>query len=97
MLKYVVRALGSHLAENGNTLPLPAVIPILPHHSDTGWIEATSMHQLFDEDLVAGTAIARLLPQLHLVTNDLSHISGIRGRVIEAAEPELARLIGGIL
>ena len=48
MLRYVDRALWSHVSANGKALPLPAVIPILLHHSESGWKNATSMHQLFD-------------------------------------------------
>ena len=33
------------------------------------------MHQLFDESLLADPTIARLLPQMHLVVDDLSHLS----------------------
>ena len=81
MLRYVDRALWSHVSANRNALPLPAVIPILLHHSESGWTNATSMHQLFDESLVADEAIARLLPQLHLVVDDLSHLSDAELRV----------------
>jgi len=49
MLRYVDRALWSHVAAHGNTLPLPAAILILLHLSESGWTKATNMHQLFDE------------------------------------------------
>jgi len=85
LLKYVVRILDGHVREAKESLPLPAVIPLLLHHSRTGWNAATSMHGLFDQSLVQDPEIAPFLPQLNFIVDDVSKLSDqeIRGRAAE--------------
>jgi hypothetical protein len=45
LLRYVVRILESHVQDAATpslALPLPLVIPVVLHHSETGWTAARS-------------------------------------------------------
>lgn len=78
LLKYVVRILDQHIAVSGGrakALPLPAVIPVVLHHSTTGWTASTSMEDLFDADLVSYPGIAVHIPRLSFVLDDISRLS----------------------
>ncbi len=73
VLVYVVRVLERHIreaeAEGVPVLPLPVVIPIVLHHSDTGWTAATSTEELFDTELMS------YAPKLSFILDDISHAS----------------------
>jgi predicted transposase/invertase (TIGR01784 family) len=74
LLRYVVRILerhveGKHAAE---ALPLPVVVPLVLHHSDTGWNVSRRLEELFDQDLAVQAGIQELLPRLTFVLDDLS-------------------------
>jgi predicted transposase/invertase (TIGR01784 family) len=78
ILKYVVRILDRHIADHGaarGVLPLPVVIPVVLHHSATGWTAPTRMEALFDPELLAEPAILESVPRLGFVLDDISHLS----------------------
>jgi hypothetical protein len=78
ILKYVVKILDRHLAEHGGAqgaLPLPVVIPVVLHHSATGWTAATRTEALFDPALIAEPTILASVPRLGFVLDDISHLS----------------------
>jgi predicted transposase/invertase (TIGR01784 family) len=78
ILKYVVRVLDRHIADHGGAqgaLPLPVVIPVVLHHSATGWTAATRMEELFDPELLAEPTLLERVPRLGFVLDDISHLS----------------------
>jgi hypothetical protein len=79
ILKYVVRILDRHIADRGGAqggaLPLPVVIPVVLHHSVTGWTAATRTEALFDPALLAEPTILENVPRLGFVLDDISHLS----------------------
>jgi predicted transposase YdaD len=64
-------------------LPLPVIIPVLVHHSETGWTAARSFHELFDPALVGHPDVARHLPGFEFVLDDLSRLSA--GEIVSRA------------
>lgn len=78
ILKYVVRILDRHIADRAGApgaLPLPVVIPVVLHHSATGWTAATRTEALFDPALLAEPTILERVPRLGFVLDDISHLS----------------------
>ena len=79
LLEYQVRIWLEHVrarqAAKESAVPLPLIIPLVLHHSESGWTAATSFGGLFDEDLLAVAEIARLVPDFEFVLDDLSRAS----------------------
>lgn len=78
MLKYVVRILDQHVTGAGGgrkALPLPVVVPVVLHHSATGWSAATRIEDLFDPNLVAQPGVAPYVPRLGFLLDDISQLS----------------------
>ena len=88
ILEYVVRLIARHLEMAGNKLPLPPIIPIVVHHSEGGWTAATEVQDLFPEQLTSQPAIARYLPKLSFILDDLSQASDkeLQARAVAEAE-----------
>ena len=74
LLGYLVRILERHAREADTVLPLPVVIPVVLHHSSTGWTAPTSLLPLFDVDAL-GPDVARLVPDFHFILDDISRAS----------------------
>ncbi|HEU4536776.1 MAG TPA: Rpn family recombination-promoting nuclease/putative transposase [Polyangiaceae bacterium] len=78
LLGYVVRVLLQHAeqAEQADgLLPLPVVVPLVLHHSATGWTAATRLEDLFDPALLATEGLDELVPRFGFLLDDLSHQS----------------------
>jgi predicted transposase YdaD len=78
ILKYVIRILDQYVADaggGGKALPLPIVIPVVLHHSASGWTAATSVEQLFDQSAVSAPGVAPHVPRLSFVLDDISRLS----------------------
>ena len=78
LLRYVVRILERHVQDARSpslALPLPVVVPLVLHHSETGWTAAKTLEELFDESLVADPEILPLIPRLGFVLDDISQLS----------------------
>ncbi len=78
VLKYAVRILDQHLTATlagRQALPLPLVVTVLLHHSETGWTAGTGLADLFDSDLAAHPAVAPFVPQLRFVLDDISGLT----------------------
>ena len=75
MLSYVVRILLQHAEQTQGALPLPAVVPLVLHHSATGWTASTRLEALFDPDLLATEGLAELVPRFGFLLDDLSRLS----------------------
>jgi predicted transposase/invertase (TIGR01784 family) len=78
LLSYVVRILVRHTEQTNagsDPLPLPVVIPVVLHHGESGWSVATRLEDLFDQQLIAETGIAELIPRLSFVLDDLGKVT----------------------
>lgn len=77
LLRYVVRILERHTEGKAaaDVLPLPLVIPVVLHHSEAGWNVARNLEELFDASLLDHADVARLVPRLGFVLDDISHLS----------------------
>jgi predicted transposase/invertase (TIGR01784 family) len=89
LLGYLVRILELEVRTRRNAkeavLPLPVVLPVVLHHSDTGWTRAAQFRELFDSELLAEPEIARLVPRFEFVLDDLSHLTdeALRQRALD--------------
>ena len=63
---YVMDVLDQYF-ERGGKLPAPVVIPVILHHSETGWTVARSFHELFDEALLELPAVREHVPAFQVV------------------------------
>ena len=65
LLRYMLRVWEACASEG--TAPLPVIVPVVLHHSDTGWRAATSFEALFD----LPPATAGFTPHFRFVLDDL--------------------------
>lgn len=74
ILEYVVRVISRHLEESSKKerLPLPVVIPVVVHHSESGWIASTEVGELFSESLTGEPELQRFIPRLEFILDDIS-------------------------
>jgi putative YhgA-like transposase len=75
LLGYVVRILLQHAEQTKGALPLPVVVPLVVHHSATGWTASTRLEALFDPGLLATEGLAELVPRFGFLLDDLSRLS----------------------
>jgi hypothetical protein len=76
LLAYMVRIWKRHVTEHGSSaLPLPVIIPVVLHHSDTGWPRDTAFHSLLDSKLVELPEVARLSPSFDFLLDDITHLT----------------------
>lgn len=79
MLGGVVQVLERHVrsrqAQALPVLPLPLVIPLVLHHSASGWTGETRFELLFDLDATADPAVLGLIPRFGFLLDDISHVS----------------------
>jgi hypothetical protein len=66
-------------------LPLPAVIPLVLHHSNASWSAARRLEDLFDAELLAEPELSALIPRLSFVLDDISQLSdeALESRALE--------------
>jgi predicted transposase/invertase (TIGR01784 family) len=74
LLGYVVRVLLQHVEQTEGALPLPVVVPLVVHHSATGWTASTRLEALFDPALLATEGVAELVPRFGFLLDDLSRL-----------------------
>jgi hypothetical protein len=87
LLRYMVRIWEQVLEQKPAPSVLPPIIPVLVHHSESGWTATTTFHGLFDSSLMADPWLCRLTPAFNIVLDDLSHLSDakLRARALSAA------------
>jgi hypothetical protein len=73
MLRYMIRIWEQHLTHEKLPLALPPVIPVIVHHSETGWTAPTHFLGLFDEATMADPELRRLTPEFEVHLDDISH------------------------
>ncbi|MFO0755873.1 MAG: Rpn family recombination-promoting nuclease/putative transposase [Byssovorax sp.] len=86
LLVYVVRIWEAHLKKHPRQKRLPAIVPMVLHHSKRGWAAPVSLDALYDLDAGALDAVASYLPQFHFLLDDLSKESdaSLRTRAMSA-------------
>lgn len=74
ILEYVVRVISRHVESvpKKERLPLPAVIPVVVHHSDSGWTASTEVTTLFAKSLTDDPQLEQYLPRLRFFLDDIS-------------------------
>lgn len=86
VLRYVVRIWDAFLGEHPDSVRLPAVLPVVVHHSKQGWSAATDLCSLLDLDTQSLSLVAPYVPQFRFVLDDLSEAAdeALRGRSLTA-------------
>jgi predicted transposase YdaD len=72
LLEYVVRIWTQYWREHPGAHSLPAVIPMVLHHSARGWTAPTSLRELIDLDDPTFGLLARHIPVFELLLDDIS-------------------------
>ncbi len=72
LLRYMVRVWEAHLARHPDARRLPAILPVVLHHSDTGWKASVAFEELLDLDPEALAAMAEHIPRFRFVLDDIS-------------------------
>lgn len=86
VLRYIVRIWDAFLAEHPRSERLPAILPVVVHHSQRGWATATDLCSIIDLDPDTLTLLSAHLPQFRFVLDDLSGAQddALRGRSLTA-------------
>jgi predicted transposase/invertase (TIGR01784 family) len=86
LLRYIVRIWDTILVEHPETQRLPAIIPVVLHHSGSGWSGATDLHSSIDLEVQTRALVAPYVPQFAFVLDDISHADdhALRGRSLTA-------------
>ncbi|HEX7669247.1 MAG TPA: Rpn family recombination-promoting nuclease/putative transposase [Polyangiaceae bacterium] len=72
LLRYVVRIWDAFLQGHPDARKLPAVIPVVIHHSDAGWSTPTELLALIDLDEHALEAVSPFVPRFRFLLDDLA-------------------------
>jgi Putative transposase, YhgA-like len=82
MLRYVVRIWDRYLAQHPKVVRLPAVVPLVVHHSRRPWGGPTDVWDLVDLDPEVAEPVRECLPRLRFLLDDLAVVDepGLRAR-----------------
>ncbi|WP_437674759.1 Rpn family recombination-promoting nuclease/putative transposase [Sorangium sp. So ce131] len=72
LLAYMVRIWQGYLERHPNATHLPAILPVVLHHDETGWSAAVSFQDLLDAPSGALALMAEHVPQFRFVLDDIS-------------------------
>jgi predicted transposase/invertase (TIGR01784 family) len=86
LLVYMVRIWEAHLQSDPQATRLPAIIPVVLHHSRSGWTARVAFEELLDVDATVLAEIAPYVPSFRCVLDDLSEASdeSLRARAMSA-------------
>jgi Putative transposase, YhgA-like len=86
LLVYMVRIWELHVRKHPGTKRLPAIVPMVVHHSREGWTSPTSFPALLDLDPDAIAAIAAYVPTFRFLLDDLrvATDASVRARAMSA-------------
>jgi predicted transposase/invertase (TIGR01784 family) len=90
LLEYVVKIWEQYLREHPGAHQLPAIVPMVLHHSEWGWTAPTNLREMIDLDDDTFSLVAPHLPTFELLLDDISKQKDeeLRGRAMS----DLARL-----
>jgi predicted transposase YdaD len=72
LLVYMVKLWEDFLRDNPTAKRLPAIVPMVVHHSDAGWTSAMRFEDLLDVDAAMGEDLLSFLPCFSYLLDDLS-------------------------
>ena len=72
LLRYMVRIWDEHLRTNPTAARLPAILPLVLHHSAEGWTSPTDFHALLDLDADTLPLVAAHVPSFRFLLDDVS-------------------------
>src|SRR5512145_518170 len=75
LLRYMVRIWEQCLAQEHPPSTLPPIIPVIVHHSETGWTAPTHFQGLFDATTMVDEDLRQLTPEFEVRLDDISHRS----------------------
>jgi predicted transposase YdaD len=86
MLVYMVRVWERYLHDHPRARRLPALVPMVLHHSRKGWSSPTSFHDLFALDAEALSLVSAHLPSFRFLLDDISaeEDASLRARAMSA-------------
>jgi hypothetical protein len=87
LLDAMVRIWWTHGKETGTTKPLPAILPVVLHHSESGWSAPTDFSAMLDLDADALDVLRPHLPLFRFVLDDISKATDEALRSRAAATP----------
>ena len=86
LLSYMVRLWNDYLKDHPKAKLLPAVVPMVVHHSEDGWKAPRQFHELLDLEPETLKLLRPLLPRFEYLLDDLSAAESaeLRSRVMTA-------------
>lgn len=75
LLGYMVRIWEAHLKAHPDAKRLPVILPLVLHHSDTGWKAEPTFESLLDIDADLLGHIADFVPRFRFLLDDLSDVA----------------------
>ena len=75
LLKYMVLIWDKYCNNHPNTKRLPPIIPVVLHHSASGWTKSTCFHDLIEPPLADLPELGRVVPNFHVLLDDISRQS----------------------
>ena len=86
LLAYMVRIWEAHLRSEPEAKRLPAIIPVVLHHSHSGWTAKVAFEDLLDVDATVLAEIAPYVPHFRCALDDLGEESeeALRARAMSA-------------
>jgi len=73
LLVYMVRIWEAHLRDHPDDKRLPAILPVVIHHSEAGWTATTSFEQVLNLDDATLAAVGEHVPRFRFILDDISH------------------------
>ncbi len=72
LLRSMVRIWERHFEEHRDARAVPAILPVVVHHSATGWTSARNLTELYDLPPSLLAVVGRHLPAFEIVLDDIS-------------------------
>lgn len=72
LLRYLLRIWENHLQDKPETKTLPVIIPLVLHHSPSGWTSPVRFEKLLDIDEAGLNDLALYVPRFGMVLHDIS-------------------------
>jgi predicted transposase YdaD len=86
LLRYMVRIWEDYLAPRPEAKRLPPIVPLVLHHSATGWTASTAFQDALELDEEAPEALLAHVPRFRFVLDDISEATdeALRSRAMSA-------------
>jgi hypothetical protein len=75
LLRYMVKIWEEYRGKHPRATVLPPIVPVVVHHSETGWTRATSFQAVFGPRVRDIPELRRLLPDFEFLLDDVSRSS----------------------